>query len=107
MSTQDDVHLLREAIRLTREYVGEPMLPALEGWTWFDAIAATGGFDGFGGCGSVLDPWEHGRTRDGALLYCNLPAAHEGDHGRVVTEPTEQVQTTPPQDGRYGADPTP
>jgi hypothetical protein len=26
-----------EAVRLTREYVGEELLPALPGWTWFDA----------------------------------------------------------------------
>jgi len=26
-----------EALRLTREYVGEDMLPALPGWSWFDA----------------------------------------------------------------------
>jgi hypothetical protein len=25
-----------EAFRLTREYVGEDMLPAVEGWSWFD-----------------------------------------------------------------------
>lgn len=29
---------LAEAIRLTREYVGEDKLPALEGWSWFDAM---------------------------------------------------------------------
>jgi hypothetical protein len=27
----------REALRLTREYVGEDRLPAIEGWSWFDA----------------------------------------------------------------------
>lgn len=26
-----------EAIRLTREYVGEEMLPEIEGWSWYDA----------------------------------------------------------------------
>lgn len=26
-----------EALRLTREYVGEERLPALEGWSWYDA----------------------------------------------------------------------
>lgn len=78
-----DVERLREAIRLTREYVGARMLPALPGWSWFDAIAATGGFEGFGACGCVLDPRVHGRTADGELRYCDLPAAHEGDHGRL------------------------
>ena len=29
----------REAFRLTREYVGEGKLPAIEGWAWFDADA--------------------------------------------------------------------
>lgn len=28
-----------EAFRLTREYVGETTLPAIEGWSWFDATA--------------------------------------------------------------------
>lgn len=36
-----------EAMRLTREYVGEDMLPAIEGWSWCDwvttARAALGG----------------------------------------------------------------
>jgi hypothetical protein len=27
----------REALRLTREYVGEDVLPALPGWSWHDA----------------------------------------------------------------------
>jgi len=76
----ESVLLLREAIRLTREYVGEPMLPAVPGWTWFDAIGATGGYEGFGGCGCVLDPKVHGRTPDGWLRYCGLPAGHDGDH---------------------------
>lgn len=30
----------REALRLTREYVGEHQLPAVEGWSWFDAVTA-------------------------------------------------------------------
>ncbi|MGW3511195.1 hypothetical protein [Streptomyces sp. NPDC000994] len=29
---------LAQALRLTREYVGEDMLPAVEGWSWFDAL---------------------------------------------------------------------
>ena len=79
----DDVELLREAIRLTREYVGERMLPAVEGWSWFDAVKATGGFDGFGRCGCVLSPWAFGRPqRAGELFYCDRPAGHDGDHGR-------------------------
>ena len=78
----DDVELLREAIRLTREYVGYRMLPATEGWSWFDAVKATGGFDGFGDCGCVLDPAVFGRPRAGDLFYCDRPADHDGDHGR-------------------------
>jgi hypothetical protein len=30
----------REALRLTREYVGEKVLPAIEGWSWYDATVA-------------------------------------------------------------------
>ena len=81
MSAADDVVRLREAIRLTREYVGDSTLPALEGWDWFDAVKATGGLEGFGTCGCVLDPQEFGRTPTGKLLFCRRPAGHDGDHG--------------------------
>jgi hypothetical protein len=30
----------REALRFTREYVGEDTLPAIEGWSWYDATVA-------------------------------------------------------------------
>lgn len=43
----DVLHQAREAIRLTREYVdvycyidGPKLLPAIAGWSWFDAVAA-------------------------------------------------------------------
>lgn len=81
MTQDEQITLLREAIRLTREYVGEPMLPAVEGWSWFDAVVATGGLDGFGGCGCPLDPQVFGRPSVGKLHYCGLPAGHSGDHG--------------------------
>ncbi|WP_326804916.1 hypothetical protein OIE49_29465 [Streptomyces sp. NBC_01788] len=29
---------LAQALRLTREYVGEDVLPAVEGWSWYDAL---------------------------------------------------------------------
>jgi hypothetical protein len=32
------VRELAEALRLTREYVGEDLLPAVEGWSWYDAL---------------------------------------------------------------------
>lgn len=80
----EQIALLREAIRLTREYIGEPTLPAVEGFSWFDAIKATGGFAGFGGCGVSLDPHKWGRTNGGNLLSCNLPPDHDGDHGRAA-----------------------
>ena len=32
------VHELCEAIRLTAEYVGPKTLPAIDGWSWFDAL---------------------------------------------------------------------
>jgi hypothetical protein len=28
----------REAIRLSQEYVGDDLLPPIEGWEWFDAL---------------------------------------------------------------------
>lgn len=78
----NDIHKLREAIRLTREYVGPQLLPAVPGWSWYDAIAATGGFEGFGECGCVLDPAIHGRNPNSTLLFCNLDINHSEDHGR-------------------------
>lgn len=39
MSSSDAaIRELTEAIRLTVEYVGNDTLPALEGWSWFDAL---------------------------------------------------------------------
>ena len=29
-----------EGIRLTREYVGEHVLPPVEGWEWFDSVTS-------------------------------------------------------------------
>jgi hypothetical protein len=29
---------LAQALRLTREYVGADLLPAVEGWSWYDAL---------------------------------------------------------------------
>lgn len=29
---------LAEALRLTQEYVGNFLLPPVEGWSWFDAL---------------------------------------------------------------------
>jgi hypothetical protein len=72
---------LRTALRLTREYVGYRTLPAVKGWDWYDAIEATGGFDGFGPCGCALDPQEWGRPNPSALHYCGKDAGHDGDHG--------------------------
>lgn len=77
---RNDIHRLREAIRLTREYVGEAMLPAVEGWDWYDAIKATGDCEGFGKCGVALDPVMHGRHRNGWLKHCQGPAGHVGEH---------------------------
>lgn len=32
------IHRLTEALRLTVEYVGQGALPAIEGWSWWDAM---------------------------------------------------------------------
>lgn len=32
------VRELADAIRLTREYIGEDLLPPVEGWSWYDAL---------------------------------------------------------------------
>ena len=40
---EDATRVLRqvgEAFRITREYVGEDTLPAIEGWAWYDADCA-------------------------------------------------------------------
>ena len=44
-AAETQVEELREAIRLTREYVGPDVLPAVAGWSWYDAMLATGGWD--------------------------------------------------------------
>ena len=60
IGTCQKVQVMREAlveciiaIHLTRQYVGEDMLPAIEGWSWYDAtvkaeqaLRGTGGTDG-------------------------------------------------------------
>ena len=38
-ATQRAIHDLTEAIRLTVEYTGNELLPPVEGWDWFDALA--------------------------------------------------------------------
>lgn len=38
MTTDDLVIKLAEALRLTQEYVGDEVLPALPGWSWYDAL---------------------------------------------------------------------
>jgi endogenous inhibitor of DNA gyrase (YacG/DUF329 family) len=37
-TTAQVVEELTEAIRLTREYVGPDILPAVFGWSWYDAL---------------------------------------------------------------------
>ncbi len=52
-------HLLakaREALRLTREYVGEERLPNIEGWSHYDATVAIDAF---------LDPESATEASDG------------------------------------------
>ena len=36
----ETVRIALEAFRLTREYVGEELLPAIPGWSWYDATVA-------------------------------------------------------------------
>ena len=36
--------MAREALRLTREYVGEKLLPNIEGWSHYDATVAIAAF---------------------------------------------------------------
>ena len=43
--------MAKEALRLTREYVGEDMLPAIKGWSWYDATVAIDEY-----LGEVADP---------------------------------------------------
>ena len=76
---RNDIRILREAIRLTREYVGETMLPAEDGWTWYEAIKATGDCEGFGHCGCVLNPAIVGYAWPGnSLKHCSFPTGHQG-----------------------------
>jgi len=34
------LNLALEAFRHTREYIGEDLMPAIEGWSWYDAVQA-------------------------------------------------------------------
>lgn len=36
----EHAQMLAEALRLTQEYVGDELLPPVEGWSWFDALKA-------------------------------------------------------------------
>ena len=36
--SRDVIERTIEAIRLTREYVGEGLLPPIKGWSWYDAV---------------------------------------------------------------------
>ena len=39
-AAREDAGRLVTAIDLTRQFVGEDVLPAVEGWSWYDAIQA-------------------------------------------------------------------
>jgi hypothetical protein len=41
------ISVLRQAIRLTQEYVGDELMPPLEGWDWYDALKVTEKYDTF------------------------------------------------------------
>lgn len=38
MSDSEAIEELTEAIRFTAEYIGPRSLPAIEGWSWYDAL---------------------------------------------------------------------
>lgn len=38
LALREAVAEMAEAIRFTREYVGEETLPPIEGWSWYDAM---------------------------------------------------------------------
>jgi hypothetical protein len=62
---------LAEAIRLTREYVGDDLLPAQPGWSWYDAMQR---FEQAGG------PPDAALGRCQAMLQCHRETGHEGGH---------------------------
>lgn len=39
------IEMLRTAIHHTQEYIGPGLLPALPGWSWYDALMNTGGIE--------------------------------------------------------------
>ncbi len=63
-----------EAFRLTREYLGEDLLPEIEGWAHYDAVVAAR---------EVLYPHEkHDDSTDCA--YCKATCKTCLDHGRYM-----------------------
>lgn len=38
MSDKEAIEELTEALRLTAEYAGQELLPAIPGWSWYDAL---------------------------------------------------------------------
>lgn len=36
---------LARALRLTQEYVGDELLPPIEGWSWYEALKAHGHYE--------------------------------------------------------------
>lgn len=36
---------LAQALRLTQEYIGDELLPPIEGWSWFDALSKHGHYE--------------------------------------------------------------
>jgi hypothetical protein len=62
---------LAEAIRLTREYVGENMLPAVPGWSWYDAMQR---FE------QASEPPDMALGRCQVMLQCHREMGHAGGH---------------------------
>jgi hypothetical protein len=66
---------MAEALRLTREYIGPDLLPALAGWSWFDALE---------GWNAWLDEQPCPRDTDGDG-NCSAPCERQPDvHRRHV-----------------------
>lgn len=71
---------LAQAIRLTREYVGEEMLPAVEGWSWYDALRRW--------APDLLDAM----TQPETATQATEPREHCGDLKPQFTENTERTE---------------
>ena len=96
---------LAQALRLTREYVGEELLPATDGWSWYDALrrwaphellAATEAFEY--GCPDCGNPITVGKRAEHRCGQAGQSARTTPDNPVTSTNPTPCGHCSHPAD---------